>query len=162
MFNFFEWESNPHPLAFTTTCLCPCATTGLNNNMNSNFFYYIYFLFIYLYVFRAYDIVFERMTKWYLQIDPVFWLTNQCKDQKYFMRLIDEFGKKIIKHRMQKLSKMEEKMDILNSQEDSSTNTQLSVIDRFILSNELNYRELIDETFTIFTSVSNRDRRGRW
>lgn len=108
----------------------------------------------YIVIYRAYDIVFDRMTKWYLQIDPVFWLTNLYKEQKCYIQHLEEFSTQIIKHRILKLANMEENLDILNTQEDLSTNTQLSVIDRFILSHELNSKELIEETFTIFTSVS--------
>lgn len=42
----------------------------------------------------------------------------------------------------------------MNSEEDSRVNTELSVIDRFLLSQELDKDELVQETFTIFTSVS--------
>lgn len=38
--------------------------------------------------------------------------------------------------------------------EDSERSTELSVIDRFILSGELTPEELVQETYTVFTSVS--------
>ncbi|GBP00706.1 Cytochrome P450 4c3 [Eumeta japonica] len=48
--------------------------------------------------------------------------------------------------------KESEKIAILDEEEDFLENTKLSVIDRFILSKELNYEELLNETFTVFTS----------
>ncbi|XP_049879494.1 cytochrome P450 4C1-like [Pectinophora gossypiella] len=101
-----------------------------------------------------YDIVFDRMTKWYLQIDPVFWMTNFYKQQKSFVSKITAFSSAILQHRVEHLNTLEEtrKVDLMNSEEDSLKNTQLSVIDRFILSQELNSEELLKETFTIFTS----------
>ncbi|CAH0713649.1 unnamed protein product, partial [Brenthis ino] len=99
-----------------------------------------------------YDIVFERMTKWYLQLDPVFWLTKSNKELKCFMKRMDEFSAAIIKQKVKKLANIKENLDILTPEEDSSKNTQLSVIDRFILSHELDSKELLRETFTVFTS----------
>ncbi|KAL0818411.1 hypothetical protein ABMA28_008882 [Loxostege sticticalis] len=103
---------------------------------------------------RVYDIVFDRMTKWYLQIDPVFWMSNYCKELNNFGSLITDFSKQIIIHRLNYLNTLGEncKMDLMNSSEDSLKNTQLSVIDRFILSGELDKEEMVNETFTIFTS----------
>lgn len=87
------------------------------------------------------------MIKWYLQIDPVFWMTKSYQDQKHFVALITEFSKAIIENRKREINKI-----YLNNEE--SINRQLGVIDRFILSGELTQEELIKETFTIFTSVS--------
>ncbi|XP_028173337.1 cytochrome P450 4C1-like [Ostrinia furnacalis] len=103
---------------------------------------------------RLYDIVFERMTKWYLQIDPVFWMSKYFKQQNHFVDMITEFSKQIIKHRLEHLKTIGEhyKTDLMNTEEDSLKNTQLSVIDRFLLSGELEGEELLKETFTIFTS----------
>ncbi|XP_052751909.1 cytochrome P450 4C1-like [Galleria mellonella] len=100
-----------------------------------------------------YDIVFDRMTKWYLQIEPIFWMTKEYQQQKQFIEMMTEFSAKIVQHRMETLKNLEkEEMNLMNSEEDSSRNTKLSVIDRFILSQELKRDELLKETFTIFTS----------
>lgn len=70
------------------------------------------------------------------------------------MEKVHEFSMAIVKSRMEKLSCIEEsKKDLINSEEDSVKSTQLSVIDRFILSQELDPTELLQETFTVFTSV---------
>ncbi|XP_045454028.1 cytochrome P450 4C1-like [Melitaea cinxia] len=99
-----------------------------------------------------YDIVFDRMTKWYLQINPIFWITKSYQQQEQFKQQINDLSASILKLRMKKLTELDDKLYLMNTTEDSSKNTQLSVIDRFLLSNELDTKELIDETFTIFTS----------
>ncbi|XP_026727235.1 cytochrome P450 4V2-like [Trichoplusia ni] len=100
-----------------------------------------------------YDVIFQRMTKWYLQIDPVFWASKQHSEQKRFMSIMEEFSEKILQHRLEKLKNLDDsKRDLMNSEDDAVINTQLSVIDRFILSQELDQDELVKETFTIFTS----------
>ncbi|OWR55114.1 cytochrome P450 [Danaus plexippus plexippus] len=102
---------------------------------------------------RLYDFIFDRMTKWYLQIDPVYWLTESYKIQKKIMRDISEMNMFIINNRKEALTDInEDYLELLNSEQDSVKNTKLSVIDRLILSQELNHKELIEETFTIFTS----------
>ncbi|CAH2093680.1 unnamed protein product [Euphydryas editha] len=99
-----------------------------------------------------YNIVFDRMTKWYLQIDPIFWLTKSSQQQKQFKQQMTDLSTTVLKLRMKKLADLDDKLYLMNTIEDSLKNTQLSVIDRFILSNELDSKELIDETFTVFTS----------
>lgn len=108
-----------------------------------------------MYFFSEYDVIFQRMTKWYLQIDPVFWASKQHAEQKQFMSIMAEFSEKILQHRLEKLKNLDDsKRDLMNSEDDAVINTQLSVIDRFLLSQELDKDELVKETFTIFTSVS--------
>ncbi|KAM3964036.1 cytochrome P450 4C1-like [Aphomia sociella] len=102
---------------------------------------------------NLYDVTFDRMTKWYLQIDPIFWMTKGYYSLNKFIANTTEFSAKIIQHRAEILKNLEkEETDLMNSEEDSFKNTQLSVIDRFILSQELDYDDLLKETFTIFTS----------
>ncbi|XP_050353174.1 cytochrome P450 4C1-like [Nymphalis io] len=101
---------------------------------------------------KLYDILFDRMTKWYLQMDPVFWLTKSYTAQKQFKEKLRELSAAILKHRIKLLANSGDKLYLMNSEEDSSKNTQLSVIDRFILSDEFDSKELVNETFTIFTS----------
>ncbi|XP_023938237.2 cytochrome P450 4C1 isoform X2 [Bicyclus anynana] len=102
---------------------------------------------------RMYDIVFDRMTKWYLQLDLVFRLTKYHKQLKKFLKYLLEFSNAILAYRMDKLNRWEQsERDLINSEDDSKSNAQLSVIDRFLLSQELDSTELIEETFTIFTS----------
>lgn len=95
------------------------------------------------------------MTKWWYQIDPIFWLTKSCTIQDKFEKWIKEFSTAIIILRKRRLDTLEEEIELMDCEEDSLKNTKLSVIDRFILSKELNEEELLKETFTIFTSVSN-------
>lgn len=102
-----------------------------------------------------YDIVFDRMTKWWLQIDPVFWLSSSYKQQKNFKTKLDIFCGRIINYAKEKLKMIEEtkKQDLIKNGQDTLSSTELSVIDRLILSNELDHYELLNETFTVFTSV---------
>ncbi|CAG9791316.1 unnamed protein product [Diatraea saccharalis] len=102
--------------------------------------------------FSIYEIIFDRMTKWYLQIDPVFRMSSRFRDMSMFMRLIENFSNDVIKCRKEHLKNIREdfKLEHMEMQEDAI----LSVIDRFILSGELDKDTLITETFTIFTSVS--------
>lgn len=96
------------------------------------------------------------MTKWYLQIDPVFWMSKYYQQQKHFIKIITEFSLEIIKLSVDRLNTLEDhnKKTLLDPDRDSVINTELSVIDRFILSKELKQDDLVTETFTVFTSVS--------
>lgn len=69
---------------------------------------------------------------------------------------MNKFTHVILQHANEKLSSLKEqwKTDLLNIDDDDKINTELSVIDRFILSQQFNNDELLEETFTIFTSVS--------
>ncbi|KAH9631391.1 hypothetical protein HF086_012179 [Spodoptera exigua] len=103
--------------------------------------------------FSIYEVVFRRMTKWYMQIDPVFWMSTDYYFQKHFIKIMTDFCEVILQHRTERLRTLEDsKRELMNSEDDSSVNTELSVIDRFLLSQELNKDELVQETFTIFTS----------
>ncbi|CAH0685896.1 unnamed protein product [Chilo suppressalis] len=97
-----------------------------------------------------YKVIFDRMTKWYLQIDPVFWLTSQYRLQKRFSKLITIFGKDIVKHRREHLKNITEdfKLEHMEMEEDG----MLSVVDRFILSGELDQPTMEKEIFTVFTA----------
>ncbi|XP_038217439.1 cytochrome P450 4C1-like [Zerene cesonia] len=102
---------------------------------------------------RIYDITFKRMTKWYLQIDPVFWLTDLHRFQKNFIKLMFDFGNDIINWRNMKLMAFKNNnIERPYSEDDNVNNDELSIVDRLILSNELNNEELVHEIFTVFTS----------
>ncbi|KAJ8711126.1 hypothetical protein PYW07_008368 [Mythimna separata] len=102
---------------------------------------------------NMYDLVFRRMTKWYLQIEPVFWMSSDHYELKNFLKIMGDFSEAILLHRAERLKTLEDsKRDLMNREDDAGVNTQLSVIDRFLLSQELNKEELVTETFTIFTS----------
>ncbi|XP_026313547.1 cytochrome P450 4c3-like [Hyposmocoma kahamanoa] len=103
---------------------------------------------------KIYDLVFDRITKWYLQVYAVFRLSKNYGTQKNFTTKIKIFSKTVLQHRQEhmKTLEVENKIDLMTSEDDNVKNTQLSVIDRFILSKELDGEELLNETFTIFTS----------
>ncbi|KAL4707237.1 hypothetical protein ACJJTC_008318 [Scirpophaga incertulas] len=99
---------------------------------------------------RLYDIVFDRMTKWYLQIEPIFWMSSYYQEQKQFIRMTRAFAKEVLRCRMEHLKTLTD--NFKNHHMKMEEDTQLSVIDRFILSGEFEDEELLKETFTIFTS----------
>lgn len=84
-------------------------------------------------------------------------MTDSNKFQKHFLNKMNEFSSAIVNYRAKALNRMGDKqiLDLLTNGDDSMNNTKLSVIDRFILSNELSPDDMVQETFTIFTSVSN-------
>ncbi|XP_050667927.1 cytochrome P450 4C1-like [Leptidea sinapis] len=91
---------------------------------------------------RIYDTIFQRMTKWYLNIYPYYWFTECYRIQKNFIKIMNEFCLGIVKYREESLSK----------QENNSVRSHISVVDLFLLSQELNEEELIQEIFTLFTA----------
>ncbi|CAG9559213.1 unnamed protein product [Danaus chrysippus] len=102
---------------------------------------------------KIYTIIFERMTKWFMQIEPVFWLTKSYQVEKEFVSRTDELCSAVIKLRINKLADIDEdKLKLLDTEKDSFNNTELSVVDRFILSRELDATDLKYEIFTIFTA----------
>ncbi|XP_047522696.1 cytochrome P450 4C1-like [Pieris napi] len=100
---------------------------------------------------KLYEIIFGRMTKWYLQIDPVFWTTESYKTQKHFLALMPNFAKYIIDIRKSKLCATKN-YSWESSDENMEETSHLSVVDRFLLSEQLTTEELIQEIFTLFTS----------
>lgn len=104
---------------------------------------------------RMYDLTFERMTHWYMHLYLVFWLSGKLSFQNKFKKCIAEFGDAIAGYRRNKLQSISEaNMDSLQStDEDSAENTRLCVVDRFLLSNQLDTIGLRNEIYTIFTSV---------
>uniref|UniRef100_A0A0K8TUH1 Cytochrome p450 n=1 Tax=Epiphyas postvittana TaxID=65032 RepID=A0A0K8TUH1_EPIPO len=99
--------------------------------------------------------VFKRMTQWYLQIDLFFYMTKFYQQQQTFIKKMLELGDIIVRHRLKVLETMdnEKKMELLNSKGDEKSNTELSVPDRLVLSNQISeYDEILKELFTVFTS----------
>ncbi|XP_063388700.1 cytochrome P450 4g15-like [Cydia fagiglandana] len=103
----------------------------------------------------VYLIVFMRMTQWYLQVDPFYWMTKYYQTQKEMIKKITEIANTNVKHRLKILESMDESMikEILNAEGDNKHNTELSVIDRLLLSNQLpSHEELVKQWFTLFTA----------
>ncbi|XP_047999551.1 cytochrome P450 4C1-like [Leguminivora glycinivorella] len=99
--------------------------------------------------------VFKRMTQWYLQVDPIYWMTEHYQKQKWFIKQITEIANTNVKHRLKVLESMDESTinEILNAEGDSTHNTELSVIDRLLLSNKISTNdELVKQWFTLFTA----------
>ncbi|XP_047999693.1 cytochrome P450 4C1-like [Leguminivora glycinivorella] len=102
-----------------------------------------------------YLLVFMRMTKWYLQIEPLYRITKYYQQQIRFIKKIQEMVDVIVQHRLKVLEAMEDerKMELLKLEGDNEHNTELTVVDRLVLSNQISsYDEMLREIFTLFTS----------
>ncbi|KAI8442007.1 hypothetical protein MSG28_005660 [Choristoneura fumiferana] len=79
-----------------------------------------------------YLIVFKRMTKWYLQIDLLYYLTKLYHQQQVFIKKMLDLGDSIVRLRLKILETMtdEKKRELLDSKSDEKSNTELSVVDR--------------------------------
>ncbi|KAM3964035.1 cytochrome P450 4C1-like [Aphomia sociella] len=105
---------------------------------------------------KLYDIIFKRMTKWYLKIDPIFWVTNEYQFVNKFIAMVTEFSAKMVQHRREALKNFEQEYieEDTNSEEEDNISNKMdfSIIDRFILSQEIEYDDILREIFTVFTS----------
>lgn len=90
------------------------------------------------------------MTKWYLQIDPVFWLSDLYQEQNNTITLVKEFCADIVKHRKDRNQNIEIKS---NDAKSDDGNIEMSIVDRFLASKVMSDDSLWQETMTIFTSV---------
>ncbi|KAL0818412.1 hypothetical protein ABMA28_008883 [Loxostege sticticalis] len=87
-----------------------------------------------------YNLIFKRMTLWWLQIPFIYWLTGHKKQQDHFFRLIDDFTSIILEKRRKAW-----KTEVVDEE-------LRSVVDRLIQSGELNDQEIKHEMFTLFTT----------
>ncbi|XP_063541307.1 cytochrome P450 4C1-like isoform X1 [Cydia strobilella] len=104
---------------------------------------------------EVYLLVFMRMTQWYLQIEPLYRITKYYQKQIKFIKKMQDMIDVIVQHRLKVLEAMNDarKMEILKLEGDNAHNTELSVVDRLVLSNQISsYDELLREIFTLFTS----------
>jgi hypothetical protein len=91
---------------------------------------------------RMYDLIFKQMTRWWLLIPFVSWFMGVRKKQKYFMKLTGEFSTDLVKRRMKALETSRVPDDAMG------------IVDRYILSGELSEEEIKQESFSLFTTVS--------
>ncbi|CAK1541685.1 unnamed protein product [Leptosia nina] len=87
---------------------------------------------------NIYGLMFSKMTRWWLQIPFVYWLSGHYRRQKYYLNIVNEMISDIIEIRRKKISKGVE-------------NDVMGVVDRFIV-NGLSETELKFETFALFTT----------
>nr|ASO98047.1 cytochrome p450 CYP367A1 [Spodoptera exigua] len=87
-----------------------------------------------------YTLIFNKMTKWWLQVPLIYWLLGKKKQHDYYLKLIDDVMEDIVRRRKKALevSKPDEEC--------------MGVVDRLILSGELTDMEIKEETMTLFTS----------
>lgn len=84
--------------------------------------------------------MFSKMTKWWLQIPIIYWLSGNYNKQRYYQSIVKEMVTDIIERRRKSLRKGE-------------NHETIGIVDRFILSG-LTENETKLETFTLFTTVS--------
>ncbi|KAJ8712785.1 hypothetical protein PYW08_008089 [Mythimna loreyi] len=87
-----------------------------------------------------YDLIFKKMTKWWLQIPLIYWLTSYKRLQNYYIKLLDDFSSDIVKRRRKAL-------ELSTPDEDC-----MGIVDRFILSKQMSEQEIKWDTTTLFTT----------
>ncbi|XP_050353173.1 cytochrome P450 4C1-like [Nymphalis io] len=86
-----------------------------------------------------YSLIFSKMTRWWLQIPFIYWVTGNKATEKYFLKIVDEMTSDILQKRRNAL------------QRETEIDDTLGVVDRFIL-NGLPDEEIKLETFSLFTT----------
>ncbi|KAJ8711125.1 hypothetical protein PYW07_008367 [Mythimna separata] len=87
-----------------------------------------------------YDLIFSKMTRWWLQIPIIYWLTGRKSLQNYYIQLLDDFSSDIVKRRRQALE--------LSTPDEEC----MGIVDRFILSGQMSEQEIKWDTITLFTT----------
>lgn len=90
-----------------------------------------------------YNHIFENITHWWLRIPGVYSLTGRYIKEKYFIKLIQDFTSDILEKRTRAWN-----------ENGGTVEEHMGIVDRFILSGELNDQDIRFETFTLFTTVS--------
>lgn len=93
-----------------------------------------------------YSLIFSKMTRWWYHIPLVFYLVGGKKKENYYLKLIYEMTEDVVAKRKRCLT--------MNNNLTEDANQVMGVVDRFILSGELSDKEIICETFSLFTTVS--------
>ncbi|CAH2986367.1 unnamed protein product [Chilo suppressalis] len=89
---------------------------------------------------KIYDLIFRKMTLWWLQIPLVLWLTGNLKLQNYYMKLVDDFSEEVVMRRRKALEK------------NVGPEESMGVVDRYILSKEMSHQQIKWDSFTLFTT----------
>ncbi|XP_053617402.1 cytochrome P450 4C1-like [Plodia interpunctella] len=89
---------------------------------------------------RIYDMLFKKMTRWWLQIPFINWLSGNLHKEKQILRMLDTFTSDILQKRRRALKVEDLGEDVMG------------IVDRYILSGELTDQEIKWETFTLFTT----------
>ncbi|KAI5633500.1 cytochrome p450 domain-containing protein [Phthorimaea operculella] len=88
-----------------------------------------------------YSFIFTKMTRWWLQIPLIFWVTGRKKTENFYIQLINDMTSDIVAKRREALRR--------HPEVDEET---IGIVDRYILSGELSEQEIKWETFTLFTT----------
>ncbi|XP_038217441.1 cytochrome P450 4V2-like [Zerene cesonia] len=87
---------------------------------------------------NMYELMFMKMTRWWLQIPIIYWLSGKLKKQRYYLKIIDEMLTDIVEIRRNAICEG-------NFNEDG-----MGIVDRFIISGL--QKEIKLETFALFTT----------
>lgn len=88
-----------------------------------------------------YSLIFQKMTRWWYHIPLLFRLIGAKKKEDYYLGLINEMASDIVDKRRKALA------------ENKHVNEDMmGIVDRYILSGELDEREIVCETFSLFTT----------
>ncbi|CAH0713648.1 unnamed protein product, partial [Brenthis ino] len=88
-----------------------------------------------------YGVIFSKMTKWWLHIPFIYWLTDIRKQEIYFRKILNEMTTDILDKRKK----------ALYGNGFKANNDSMGIVDRFILEG-LNDAEIKLQTFTLFTT----------
>ncbi|XP_073948122.1 cytochrome P450 4C1-like [Choristoneura fumiferana] len=88
-----------------------------------------------------YSSLFAKMTRWWLQIPLIFWITGEKKKVEYYSNVVHNLCAEIFEKRRKALARGEGVEDHARG-----------IVDRLILSGELTELEIRQETFTLFTT----------
>uniref|UniRef100_A0A0K8TV51 Cytochrome p450 n=1 Tax=Epiphyas postvittana TaxID=65032 RepID=A0A0K8TV51_EPIPO len=88
-----------------------------------------------------YAAFFAKMTRWWLQIPLIFWLTGEKKKTDRYTKLIHNLSAEIYEKRRRALARSE-----------GAAEHARGIVDRLILSGELTELQIRQETFTLFTT----------
>uniref|UniRef100_A0A0K8TVP0 Cytochrome p450 n=1 Tax=Epiphyas postvittana TaxID=65032 RepID=A0A0K8TVP0_EPIPO len=90
---------------------------------------------------RFYSAMFGKITKWYLKIPPVYWLSGTKRTIDYGAKVCHNLSDEIIEKRRKALART-----------DGADHRYLSIVDNFLLSGDFSEEEIRQETFTAFTT----------
>ncbi|CAG9791314.1 unnamed protein product [Diatraea saccharalis] len=89
---------------------------------------------------KVYDLIFKRMTQWWLQVPIIYWWSGNLKIHKNYAETLNKFVEDLVGKRRKALEKHE------------GPEESMGIVDRYILSGELTDQEVKWESFSLFTT----------
>ncbi|XP_061722519.1 cytochrome P450 4C1-like [Cydia pomonella] len=100
---------------------------------------------------QMYAEAFMRMTKWYLQIEPYYWLSEYYSRHKKFIQKTKYMVEAVVRHRVRKLNDTS-LIELDDSEIEFNKHEVFSTVDKLILEKSIDYDEMLKQIFTIFTT----------